>query len=120
MIQYQLLKITTDGSGDATVTETRRLTGRIVAVEWGIGTGAAGIDFTLTITDTPGGADRTILTVLNANANKTYYPSVLRQLATDGSDISGVYSEPIVSGLLKAVVAQGGATKTCYLVVYYE
>lgn len=111
------IPFTTDGSGDATVTVGINNQPRLLyAVEWKLGTAAAGVDATLSTTDTDSAVDQTLLTLTNANANAWYYPRMLE------SDTAGAALTTsgflVVNGDLKLVVAQGGATKTGAAVIY--
>jgi hypothetical protein len=97
----------------------------LYAVEWVDTDFDAGVDATLTVTSTPSGIDRTLLTLTDADAEATYY---VRENAhgntgtawAEGADKTATRVKPIVDGKLKLVVAQGGNAKTGKMLVYLE
>ena len=115
MKKYKL-GVTTDTSGDGTTTGPSLL-GKLYAVYWNKGTASTGVDITLSTVNSESAGN--LLVVANADASKLYYPRVLENLDTDGSNLT-VHTEPLIAGTIKATIAQGGATKTCALTVYYE
>jgi len=111
------MNFTTDASGDATVNVGLNNQPRFLyAVEWKLGTAVAGVDATLSTTNTDSAVDQTLLTLTNANANAWYYP---RTLEDDTAGVALTTTDFfVVNGDLKLVVAQGGATKTGAAIVY--
>lgn len=105
-----ILEVTTDGSGDGTAISDLSKIGFLHEVEWVVGDFVTGVDFTLSVTGTPSGVDKTLLAVTNANANKVYLPRTLEHNGT-GGDLA-TYDKHYIHGKLKLVVAQGGAAKT--------
>ena len=89
----------------------------LYAVEWIDGTLADGVGAVLSVTDTLGGVDKSLLTLTNANDDKLYYPRVPACDAA-GADLAGLYTLPLVDGMLKLVVAAGGNTKAGGCIVY--
>ena len=119
-IRYAKLEVTTDGSGDGSVTYDNDDTfSRLIAVEWNGSGFAATCDATLSTTSTPSGDNQTLLTLTNNNSDAVYH---VRNQAVDsaGANITGVYEQPIINGALRLVIAQGGATNTGSMTVYYE
>lgn len=117
------LPVTTDGSGNATKVGERSIKGRLVSAEWKQGTLAATTDATLSMTQTPSGVDRTVLTLTNVAANAWYSP---RELVHDpaGTALTGTAGGDRVPAVLvgtpKLVIAQGGAAASGELILYYE
>lgn len=104
------LTVTTDESGDGTATHPNVIGGTLYAIYYQRGTlDNSTTDVTISVTGTPEGDDKTLLTLTNVTASGWYYP---RFQACDnvGSAISGEYDEVLVVGKPKVVVAQGGAT----------
>lgn len=118
MISDIHLAITTDASGDATVTSATPVMGRVVAVEWTDGDLADGVDAVLYSIGS-GRPDQTLLTLTNANDDDIYYPRVIAASPT-GGDVTGEYVSPIATGYLRVVVSSGGATKSGAMRVYIE
>lgn len=108
---------TTDGSGDLTVNGESAINGLLYAAWWIFGSGTSGVDATLTIQGTPSGVADTVLTLTDANAN-AWYPVRRAETGTTGAALV-TYSYPAVIGTPRLVIAQGGATKTYTLVLYY-
>lgn len=118
MIRDILLTFTTNGSGAATTTATESVSGRLVAAEFNISAMDAGSDYTISVTSTPGGVDRTLFTLTNSNTNAWYD---VRGLGSDAAAASSSeYVHPAAIGAPKVVVAQGGATKTGKVILYFE
>jgi hypothetical protein len=112
----------------ATISGGNRSTGSpylLYAVEWVDTDFDAGVDATLTVTSTPSGIDRTLLTLTDADAEATYY---VRENAhgntgtawAEGADKTATRVQPIVDGTLKLVIAQGGNAKTGKCLVYLQ
>lgn len=118
--------ITTDGSSAYTSTPAT-VTGQpasgaylLHAVEWVDGDLADGVDAVLSITGTPSGVDKTLLTLTNADNDLWYYPWALT-VKNDGSTAAtDFFTEQVVIGTLKLTVASGGATKTGKCLVYLK
>jgi hypothetical protein len=106
-ITERRLLITTNGSGAATVLG-EPVVGYLEAVEWVDGTLADGVDAVISMTLTPSGVDRTLVTLTNANDDAWY------QVRVNEHDTTGVATggktRPLVRGTPKVVVAQGGDT----------
>jgi hypothetical protein len=89
--------------------------GCVEAVEWIDGTFDDGVDAVLSCVRNDDASDLTILTLTDANADKVYYPreqvhsNAGVALTLDGTRIA--FTEPIVNGFLKLVVASGGNVK---------
>lgn len=110
--------ITTSAGGAYTGTGTQQINfGYLYAVEWIDGDLADGVDAVLSMTNTPGGVDRTVTTLTDANDDKIYYPRA------DTQDLAGVdnggLDYPFLNGKLKLVVSSGGASVIGTLYVYY-
>lgn len=116
------LSVTTDASGDATTTSTQHIMGKLFAIDYFPGSLVTGADLTITC---EGVRSRPLLTKADAGiSNLTFYPREIPHAVTDGAPLTatagGDRVQPLLNGLLKIVVAQGGATKTGSIVVYYE
>lgn len=110
------LDITTDGSGNATVqSEDKDLEGLLYAVQLIDGDFDDGVDLTLTSED--GNLANPLLTKADFNTDQMVYPRTLEHLNTTGGNLT-THTMPIVLGRLKAVIAQGGATKSGSVVAY--
>jgi hypothetical protein len=114
---------TTIADGSATVLSESAYVGKLFAVAWVDGDLADGIDSVLSVTQTDGGADYTLLTLTNADIDAMYYPRVVVHseagVALTGT-AGGDRAMPIVNGRLKLVIADGGASKTGGAIVYLE
>jgi hypothetical protein len=115
--------ITTDGSEAYTSTTDLGVSGQpasgaylLHAVQWIDGTLTDGVDAVLSVTDAPGGADTTLLTLTNANDDAWYYPQVF--VDTNAGVDTTFYTHQVVAGKLKLAVTSGGASKTGKCVVY--
>lgn len=117
---------TTAADGSLTVTATRSVLGVLYAVEWIDGTFDNNVTFTLSCTDSPSGADQTLLAISagSADNDEFFYP---RDAIVSLAGASAVYTndnkplriiEPLVSGRLKLVVAAGGNAKTGGCIAY--
>ena len=115
-MKQKRLDVTTNGSGDGTSSLVAVPGGGVVyAVQVIDGDFADGVD--LTLTAETGDVSINILVVEDWNSDQIYYPRVLENLDTDGSALT-THCMPMVSGKLKAVIAQGGDTKTGAVLVY--
>ena len=112
-----ILAVTVDGSGDGTTTTTESVLGKVYAVQLVDGTIADGVD--ITITCEQGSLSIPVLVKANFNTDQIVYPRVLEALNTDGTDL-GTHTEPLANGYLKAVVAQGGVSKSGAFHVYID
>lgn len=111
------IPVTTDSGGAASETKATDVNGFIYAIDLKLGTLASGAaDVTVSVTNTPDGVDRTLLTLTNVAANARYFP---RELEDDnaGADATNRLMNLAV-GRLKVVVAQGGNTKSGAVTVY--
>ena len=111
------IALTTDASGDATVTTTPRYTGFIEKVELNFGTLAADMDFAMTI---EGSTSQAFLTVTDqAAADAVWYPRVN---LVDGADAAAFAAENagkyyLANEALKVTVAQGGNAKSGEVII---
>ena len=114
---------TTIADGSATVLSESAYVGRLFAVAWVDGDLVDGIDAVLSVTQTDGGVDYTLLTLTNADNDSMYYPRVIVH-SEAGAALTGTSggdrAMPIVNGRLKLVITDGGASKTGGAIVYLE
>lgn len=118
----QRLAFTTAADGSATVNGETGLNGKLYAVEYDYGNADTGADFTLTC---EGYTSKPLLTITNAGvADAWWYPRDLVHAVSDGVALTGTSGGdracPILAGVPKLVVAQGGNVKTGALVLHYE
>lgn len=117
---------TTDASGDAVVTASVPLYGRLIAVEWVDGDLANNNTGVLTCTSSPSGVAVTLHTQDAGEGDNDvwYYPRVaVHDLSAVGVTFDGtneIYEPPVVAGYLKLTIAAGGDTKTGGAYVYVE
>lgn len=117
-IQRQRVSFTTAADGSASVSFPNSChAAKLYAVLWTVGTGAAGIDFTLSTTGADGSG--TVFAVANANSDAKYYPRVAANAVADGSALTW-YDYPILDGRVVLTIAQGGDTKIGSMVILYE
>ena len=109
-----IVNVTTDGSGDGTG-YGEAVAGTLYAVQLVDGDFADGVDITLTCENEE--LSIPLLVKADFNTDQMVYPRVLEALNTDGSDLSS-HAMPLCFGRPKAVVAQGGATKTGKFILY--
>ena len=114
MITKRRIDLITDGSGDATGFG-EAATGFLYAVQLVDGDFADGVDVTLTAEN----SDLSIPLLVGAdwNSDKMLYPRVLQNLNTDATALT-THALPIVYGRPKAVIAQGGDTKSGSVILY--
>ncbi len=111
------LNMATDPTGAATTTDNRKVYGKLHAVQLVDGDLADGVDLTLTC-ETPHGSIP-LLTIANWNIDQVLYPRALEHLNTDGTVLT-THTEPLIAGQIKAVIAQGGDTKTGVIACHIE
>lgn len=113
---------TTDASGDATVEAETAIYGQLFAVEWVDGDLSDGVDATLTVQRVSSGVARTLLTLTDANNDAFYYPRHVVHGET-GTALTGTSggdrTMPLIDGILRLVIAQGGDTKTGGMIIHY-
>ncbi len=108
---------TTDGSGDVTINAPNSIYGFLYAIEWVFGSGTSGVDATFTMQSTPSGVAKTLLTLTNANADAWYHPRDDEHGSTGTA--SGGKCYPLLVGIPRLVIAQGGSAKTYVAVLHY-
>lgn len=108
------ISLTTDASGNATEYASSAL-GVLYAVQLVDGTFDDGVD--LTLTSEAENLSIALLTIADWNTDRILYPRVLEALNTDGSALTS-HCHPVISGRIKAVIAQGGNVKTGSVVLY--
>jgi hypothetical protein len=116
------LPYTTDASGDVTVDGDRSVLGRLYAVQTDIdATVANAIDLTISTQGAAGA--KTLLTITDAAADALYYPRDVVHDAT-GTALTGTSggdrAMPLLDGLPRVVVADGGDTLSGSVVLYFE
>ena len=102
------LEVTTNsgGIGSVSVPVPMRI---IYQVEWDIGTFAAGVDATLSVTGR-NGTSVTLLTLTDANADAVYYPRLVEH---DNAAVAlTTRTLPLIIGVVTLSIAQGGDGKT--------
>ena len=99
----------TDVSGDATAYGDAVVLGAVYAVQLIDGDFDDYVD--ITITSEQESLSIPILTSANFNTDQIVYPRVLESLNTDASALT-THAMPLAVGRIKAVVAQGGDTKS--------
>ena len=117
----QTISVTTIADGSGT-TVGHVAYGKLYAVEYQPGTLATGATITLTC---EGVGSKPILTKASAGtAVAWFYPRDLVHAVADGAALIGTAggdrAQPILSGVLKVVVASGGNTMTGKVIFYYE
>jgi hypothetical protein len=93
------------------------VTGRLYAVQCIDGDLADGVDLTLTAEH--GELSIPLLIKADWNSDQMIYPRVPCAAIADGSALTW-YDLPLVNGKPKAVLAQGGDTKTGAIVLYIQ
>lgn len=104
-----------DTAGAATTQLTDTYIGMLYAVQLIDGDLADGVDLTLTCEQ--GDLSIPLLTQANFNTDQMVYPRVAQALNTDGTALTS-HAMPMVSGQPKAVLAQGGESKTGAVILY--
>lgn len=104
----------TDGSGTSELVPVPG-GGTLYAVQCVDGNFADGVD--VDITSEVSDLSIALFSVDNFNTDIIYYPRVLENLNTDGTALS-THCMPVVSGRVKAVVANGGAVTSGAFILY--
>ena len=111
---------TTDGSGDLTVDATRPVLGRLFAIYVDASDADATTDTTISMQNHDAAA--TLLTLANDNSAATYYPRALLHDAA-GAALTGTSGGdrelPLMVGVPRVVVAQGGAASAFNCTLFY-
>lgn len=114
--------IGTTGASAVTVTDTKARLGLLYAVEWKVGTLAAGVDAVLTVQTTESGVVTTLLTLTNADASGWYYVRALAH-SEAGAALTGAAGGdrvlPVINGILQLAITSGGNAKVGGAIVYY-
>lgn len=119
MIRRTKLAGTTNGGGDATVTASEAITGRLLGVQYNASALDATADTTLTVQTTPGTDAVTITVLTNYNTDDYLVPSP-GAIDQAGAAIAGAAPLFLLDGFPRVVIAQGGATKAFDLVFYWD
>jgi len=119
MIRPIRLHGTTDGSGDATITSSVKVTGLLHSVEWTDGDLATGVDFVLSQVRDNDAVDITLLSISDANTDAIYYPRY-PLVKNDGTAIADQYDRAFINGKLRLVIDDGGDSKSGGTTVYVE
>jgi len=113
-IQAHRVPIVTDSSGNDL--STVRAGGcRLIGVQVDMGTIAA---MDVAITDEPTGT--ALLTLTDVEASGVYQPAAQMADPSDGSALSGAFSEPSVFGRIQIAIANGGDTLTGEITLLIE
>jgi hypothetical protein len=119
-LKHMVIPVTTDGAGAETAYGSRTIRGQIYAIHWNVGTCVAGVDVTIATQGST--ASKTHLTLTDANASAMYYPRDLQHSET-GTALTGTAGGdrtlPMLDGLPVVTVAQGGATKTGTVTIFW-
>lgn len=110
----QAVTLTTAADGSATG-YSEGIGGRVFAITYVKTDFATGVDFTITDENTA----ENLWTEINQDASITDYPRAIAQGVT-GADLTGWYAEPVVTGRVKFVIAQGGSVKTGKFYVTFD
>lgn len=120
-MKYQRLDITTDASGDASVSGSS-IIGKLYAIEYQpdtIDTGA-----TLTVTCESGSSKPLLTKATAGTSNLWFYPRDLQHAVADGAALTGTAggdrTMPILRGKPKVVISSGGDTLSGSVFIYYE
>ena len=115
----KLYGTTDETAGTLSVTMGFKVTGLLKGVEWIDGDFADGVGAVLSVVRDDNAADKTLLTLTNANNDAWYFPMVTANDGTGGA-IATEYVYPIVNGRLKLSVTSGGNAKSGGAIVYVE
>lgn len=115
-IEEARFTLTTDGSGDVSST-TDTLQGiEVVAISVDYdATAAAGTDVTVSLSN----PSSDILVLTNNNTDALHYPTVATSTEA-GVARTDYVNNILVNGTITATIAQGGASKTSTITVYYR
>lgn len=121
MMKRQLIPITTDASGDASVLG-KAVLGKLYAIEYRPGTIATGA--TLTVTAESDSSKPLLSKSSAGTSNLWFYPRDLVNAVADGAALTGTAGGdralPILNGVPKVVIASGGNGGIGSVVIYYE
>lgn len=106
---------TTNGSGALTVSHTSYEFGYLYAIQLVDGGAADGVDITLTAEH--GELSIPLYIKADFNTDQMVYPRAATAAIADGSALTD-YAMPLVAGVPKMVIAQGGDTKLCGCYLY--
>lgn len=112
-VQVRSVPLTTDGTGVASAT-VRAAGCKLLAIEVALGTLSTP---DIAITDEPSGRD--LLSVAGLAADAHYTCGVQLQ-DIDGTDLTGAFGVPVVTGRMEIAVTGGGAAKTGRIVLVLE
>lgn len=124
MLKELRFDLSTGAGTTATALAPYGLKGKLCAVKLKIGDLAATSDITITVTNTPDAVDHTLITLTDVSADAVYYPrhqvhgNTGAALTLDGTRIA--FDEPLVDGMIKVALAQGGANHTGVVHCYVE
>ena len=121
-MKEMILPIECSSGGACTISGTEAIIGKLYAVEYQFGNMDATADLTLTC---EGVAAKPLLTLTDqAAANAWLYPRDLVHAVTNGAALTGTAGGdrclPLLAGIPKLIVAQGGTSKIGRLILYYE
>jgi len=107
---------TCDGSGDLTVTGSKKVVGFIEKIVMVYDDGATGADSVFTV---EGLTSQAILTQANLGvADATYYPRTLANKIADGTAFTDWADKMFAVGKPKVVISNGGVSKNFRFLVY--
>lgn len=111
-------------AGTATTLATYPVLGELCAILYVPGTIATGATVTVTCEGFQA-VSKPLLTKASAGTtNVWFYPRDLVHAVADGAALTGTSggdrTEPILAGIVKAAIADGGNSKVGYVVIYYE
>jgi hypothetical protein len=120
-MKREILAITTDVSGNATVNGTRNILGLLYAILYLPGTIATGATIVVT---SQGAIARPLLTKANAGTSDTvFFPRDLVHAVADGAALTGTAGGdralPLIFGKLRVVVSSGGSGGIGSLIAIY-
>jgi len=113
------ISVTTNAGGAGTGVTENSVFGWLYAITIIDGNFDDGVDWTFSVeAPNDAGLARNIKVVSNSNDDKTFYPRTLEHLDTDGAVLT-THCHPVIDGVVKLTIAQGGNTKTGGAVIYY-
>jgi len=110
-----LLSGTTSAGGAVTVNAESAVFGLLYAIQLIDGTFDDGVDITLTCENA--NMSIPLLVQANFNSDQMVYPRVVQALNTDGTALL-THTLPVLAGVPKMVIAQGGSAKTGGCILY--